>query len=85
VFSTTVQPFMGNLPKERVNPPSIPFKICGIGFGGPIMIKSNLQRKGPITKGYICIFVCFTTNAIHIELASDLSTEYFFKYTETIL
>lgn len=66
---TIVQPLMGNLPKERVNP-SRPFKICGIDYGGPV--KSSLQRKSPITKGYICIFVCFTTKAIHIELASDL-------------
>ncbi|XP_060872759.1 uncharacterized protein LOC132946718 [Metopolophium dirhodum] len=73
---TIVQPLMGNLPKERVNP-SRPFKICGIDYGGPFMVKSSLQRKALITKGYICIFVCFATKAIHIELASDLSTECF--------
>ena len=41
------------------------------------MVKSSLQSKAPITKGYICIFVCFATKAIHIKLASDLSTECF--------
>jgi len=73
---TIVQPLMSSLPKERVNP-SRPFKICGIDYSGPINVKSSLQRKAPITKGYICIFVCFATKAIHIELASDLSTECF--------
>jgi len=48
---TTVQPLMGNLPKERVNP-SRPFKIYGINYGGPITVKSSLQRKAPITKVY---------------------------------
>jgi len=45
--------------KERVNP-SHPFKICEIDYGGPAMVKSSLQRKAPITKGYIiCIFALF--------------------------
>lgn len=30
-------------------------------------------------KAYICIFVCFTTKSVHIELVSDLSTPGFLK------
>lgn len=27
--------------------------------------------------GYICVFVCFSTRAVHIELVADLTTEAF--------
>ena len=29
------------------------------------------------SKGYICLFVCLVTSAIHLELAADLTTECF--------
>lgn len=41
------------------------------------MIKSRLLRNAPCDKGYICIFVCFSTKAIHIGLVSDLTTKTF--------
>jgi len=34
-------------------------------------------RNRKIVKSYICIFVCFPTKAIHIELASDLTSHSF--------
>ena len=30
-----------------------------------------------MSKGYVCLFVCFSTRAIHLEAVSDLSTESF--------
>ncbi|XP_055622277.1 uncharacterized protein LOC129765865 [Toxorhynchites rutilus septentrionalis] len=39
-----------------------------------------IQRRGPgspTTKGYICVFVCFTTRAVHLEAVSSLSTRAF--------
>ncbi|XP_022170758.1 uncharacterized protein LOC111034046 [Myzus persicae] len=70
------QPIMGDLPKDRVTP-SRPFSKCGIDYAGPIMIKSGLRRNSPLVKGYICVFVCFATKAVHIELVCDLTTESF--------
>jgi len=67
---------MGDLPKDRVTP-SRPFLKCGIDYAGPLMIKTSLRRNSPLVKGYICVFVCFATKAIHIELVGDLTTESF--------
>jgi len=68
---------MGYLPRERVEAQSRAFKICGVDFAGPIMIKQSLRRNSTATKGYACIFICFATKAVHIEVVIDLSTKSF--------
>jgi len=35
------------------------------------------HRSKVITKGYIAIFVCFATKAVHIEVVTSLTTESF--------
>lgn len=62
---------MSNLLKQRVEP-SRPFTVCGVDFAGPLMIKTSLRRNAASSKGYICVFVCFSTRAVHIELVGDL-------------
>jgi len=71
-----VQPILGNLPAERVEPTRA-FLSCGIDFAGPFMIKTSMRRNAPLVKAYVCIFVCFSTKAVHIELVGDLSTPAF--------
>ncbi|XP_055715552.1 uncharacterized protein LOC129809615 [Phlebotomus papatasi] len=66
---------MGNLPPARVQF-SRPFQRVGIDFCGPFQIKLPL-RGGRSTKMYVCVFICFISRAIHLELVSDLSTEAF--------
>lgn len=68
-----VQPIMGDLPTDRVEPGRA-FLKCGINFAGPFLIKTSLRRGAPLKKGYVCVFVCFATKAVHIELVGDLST-----------
>nr|XP_041631713.1 uncharacterized protein LOC121502377 [Drosophila kikkawai]XP_041633461.1 uncharacterized protein LOC121503259 [Drosophila kikkawai] len=46
-------------------------------FAGPFDIKSYVGRGCKVTKGYVCVFVCFSTRAIHLEATSDLTTEKF--------
>lgn len=47
-------------------------------YAGPIKIRESHRRGNiPITKGYIAIFVCFNTKAVHIEVVSNLTTEAF--------
>lgn len=66
---------MGNLPAERVRP-SRPFSNVGVDYAGPITIYHRIRGKVP-TKSYMCVFVCFTTKAIHLEVASDMTTDAF--------
>ncbi|XP_073831676.1 uncharacterized protein [Musca autumnalis] len=56
---------------------SRPFTNTGVDFAGPLEIKSFTGRYCKITKGYVCLFVCFATKAIHLEAVSDLSTAAF--------
>ncbi|XP_062138858.1 uncharacterized protein LOC133847691 [Drosophila sulfurigaster albostrigata] len=67
---------MGDLPKERASY-SRPFTHTGVDFAGPFEIKNYTGRACLITKGYVCVFVCFSTKAIHLEATSDLTTEKF--------
>ena len=54
-----------------------PFTQTGIDFAGPFDIKSYVGHGYTITKGYILVFVCFETRAIHLEATNDISTECF--------
>lgn len=67
---------MGQLPSARVTPHR-PFLHTGCDLAGPIQIKSTKGRGIRTTKGYIVIFVCMSTKAMHIELVSDMSTNAF--------
>lgn len=72
----TMEPLMGHLPASRVTQ-SYPFQICGTDFAGPFQISSKIGRGNRISKCYLCLFICFSTKAIHLETVSDLSTSAF--------
>ncbi|KAJ0169341.1 hypothetical protein K1T71_015225 [Dendrolimus kikuchii] len=67
---------MGNLPSCRITR-NTPFECSGVDFGGPFYIRDRLGRGCKLVKSYLCLFVCFTTRALHLELASDMSTDVF--------
>ncbi|GFW04299.1 integrase catalytic domain-containing protein [Trichonephila clavipes] len=67
---------MGNLPRDRVVP-DYPFNCSVVDFCDPFMIRYKNQRKGNLHKIYICVFVCFVSKAIHIEIVSDLTSDAF--------
>lgn len=71
-----LQPIMASLPSYRVQQIK-PFSVSGVDYLGPISIKEPRGRRWVSTSSYICLFVCMTTKAIHLELSSDLSTESF--------
>ncbi|XP_046601949.1 uncharacterized protein LOC124295568 [Neodiprion lecontei] len=67
---------MADLPKSRVdNAP--PFYHTGVDYFGPILAKEKKQWNRSSIKVYGCVFICMSTKAIHIEIASDLSTDAF--------
>ena len=67
---------MGNLPKDRVSF-SRPFEHVGVDYCGPFFVKEHRHRNRIKVKTYVSIFDCLATKAVHLELASDLTTEAF--------
>lgn len=67
---------MGSLPENRVKS-SHPFSQCGIDYTGPIHIKSSKRKNSAITKAYLCLFICFVTKAVHLELVTNLTAQDF--------
>ncbi|GFU82589.1 integrase catalytic domain-containing protein [Trichonephila clavipes] len=72
VSSNYIKQLMGDLPTHRVTP-SRPFSVCGVDYAGPINILRYRGRGAKTTKGYIALFVCFVTKALHLELSGIFS------------
>jgi len=70
------QQLMGQLPKSRVTP-SRPFLNTGVDYAGPVVIKTWRGRAAKTYKGYLAIFVCLATSAVHIEVVTEYTTEAF--------
>lgn len=75
-YARTSHQLMGELPASRVQP-ARPFSVVGVDFAGPLLTKRGNPRKPTLVKSYLCIFVCFTTKAVHLEVVSEMSTAAF--------
>ncbi|XP_047541815.1 uncharacterized protein LOC125074530 [Vanessa atalanta] len=64
---------MGQLPSARVTP-NKPFLVSGVDYAGPINIRISKGRGNKSYKGYIALFICMSTRAVHLEVVSELST-----------
>lgn len=71
-----LQPMMAQLPAHRVDP-SPPFTNSGVDYAGPFKLKDRKGRGCKITKAYVCLFICISTKAVHLEVVSELSTDAF--------
>ncbi|XP_014209674.1 uncharacterized protein LOC106640231 [Copidosoma floridanum] len=67
---------MAPLPSSRVSP-SRAFVCTGVDNASPFHVISARGREVWTTKGYIAVFVCLTTKALHLELVGDLSVASF--------
>lgn len=65
---------MADLPSARVHPGRA-FNKCGTDFAGPFLISPRRGRGVKPLKMYVCVIVCFTTKAVHLELVTDLSAQ----------
>lgn len=74
--AATMQPQMGDLPPDRVTE-ARPFSRVGTDFAGPFLVKTSRFRNTKLVKAYLCVFVCLSTKAAHLEVVADLSTEAF--------
>ena len=52
----------------------LPFTNVGVGHTGSFTIRDQQGRKA---KAYICLFVCATTRAVHLEVVDNLTTTSF--------
>lgn len=69
---------MGDLPTERVVQQGRTFVTTGVDYASPFAIRES-KRRGKLitTKGYVALFICFHTKAIHLEMVTELTTEAF--------
>ena len=65
-------PCMPPWPKERVSR-SDHFQFVGLDYLGPVNVKCESQLK----KTWICLFICLSIRAIHLEWVLDLSASQF--------
>ncbi|XP_043288839.1 uncharacterized protein [Venturia canescens] len=70
------QQLMGQLPSTRVTPARA-FLFTGVDYAGPVSLRSWRGRGHKTYKGWLCIFVCFTTSAMHLEVVTDATTDTF--------
>ncbi|XP_047527823.1 uncharacterized protein LOC125064684 [Vanessa atalanta] len=71
--SRSTSQLMGQLPSARVTP-NKPFLVSGVDYAGPINIRISKGRGNKSYKGYIALFICMSTRAVHLEVVSELST-----------
>ena len=72
--AAAAQQLMAPLPMLRTTPAN-PFVRVGIDFAGPFILKNVKGRSRTTYKGYIALFICLSTKAIHLELVDALSSE----------
>ena len=65
------QPFIADLPRERLQERVFPFTNTGVDCFGPFEVK--FMRK--TMKRWCCLFTCLTTRAVHIEDNPSLEAE----------
>ena len=63
---------MANLPEDRLEP-APPFTFCAVDYFGPWHIKEGRRE----VKRYGVLFTCLASRAVHLEVASSLSTDSF--------
>lgn len=67
---------MAPLPRRRVNP-SRPFLAAGVDYCGPFTLRIGTKRSRTTVKGYLAIFICMATKAVHLEVIEDLTSQAF--------
>ena len=66
-----------NLPADQVIK-STPFKAVGTDLMGPLTVRIGRNS----VKGYVCIFNCLATRAVHFEIVKLLTLMHLFKHLD---
>ena len=70
------QQLMGQLPISRVSPTRA-FHNSAVDYAGPVALKSWKGRGHKSYKGWLAVFVCMVTSAVHLEIVSDYTADGF--------
>ena len=73
IDAKTQTQLMGQLPPDRITPSRV-FQTTGVDYCGPFTYREGRGRGLRKMDGFIAVFICFSTKAIHLEPASDQST-----------
>ena len=69
--SGPTQQLMGDLPSSRIEVPERAFSCVGLDFAGPLTFKNGTE----CVKGYVAVFICFASKAVHLEAVSSLTSD----------
>ncbi|KAI5726130.1 hypothetical protein M8J77_024237 [Diaphorina citri] len=72
----SLSPPMSNLPAVRFEQIRA-FLNVFVDYTGFFLLKESTRRNAKIYKGYLAVFICMSTKAIHLEVVTDLSTSAF--------
>ncbi|XP_015112558.1 uncharacterized protein LOC107038156 [Diachasma alloeum] len=70
------QQLMGQLPVARLVSDRA-FSNTGVDYAGPVSLKTWKVRGHKTQKGWLVIFVCMATSALHLEAVTDYSADGF--------
>jgi hypothetical protein len=73
LFGSPGKQKMADLPRQRIEPYHPPFSFVGVDCFGPLIVR----RARSEVKRYGCLFCCFSTRAVHIELLDSLDCDSF--------
>lgn len=73
LYSKTLGQIMAPLPLERTSPGGYPFRYTGIDYFGPFKVRCGRSEN----KRYGCLFTCFQTRAVHVEVSQAMTTDSF--------
>ncbi|CAB0042072.1 unnamed protein product [Trichogramma brassicae] len=64
---------MGELPDHRVIGIKC-FVTSGVDYAGPVRVSPSRGKGIRSIKAYICLFICTSTKALHLEVVSDMTS-----------
>ena len=68
-----MQPQMSALPPDRLQPYVRAFSYVGVDLMGPFNVTIRRAKE----KRWVCLFTCMSVRAVHLEVATDLSSDSF--------
>jgi len=69
------------MPYATVSPPDLPsfqvsedppFSHTGIDYASPLYVHKQSSEGPTMSKAYVCLFTCCSTQAVHLELTPEL-------------